>query len=162
MSQSLDAHWFLNGRAQCSAMKDPFPQLAGRMFYSVVRLLVRTQIKVKQFIKVLSCILELNLIISLHFVTIGNVSTSSTRLGFIQHFRRIFLLSWGKYIPLKVITSYGKLVSPYHGSSAELMLVGVEPGTLRFRVDVITTAPQLINYMSPECSMSLGTELLYL
>ena len=30
-TQSLDAHWFLNDRAQCSAMKDPFPQLGGRM-----------------------------------------------------------------------------------------------------------------------------------
>ena len=38
-------------------------------------------------------------------------------------------------------------------TSAELVLIGVEPGTLRFRVDVIahyTTAPQLIDYMSPE------------
>ena len=37
-------------------------------------------------------------------------------------------------------------VSPYHGSSAELVLVGVELGTVRFWVDVIThyTTPQLI------------------
>ena len=61
-----------------------------------------------------------------------------------------------------LFTSQDKLVSPYHGSSAELVLIGVEPGTLRFRVDVIThstTAPQLIDYMSPECLMPLGTEL---
>ena len=40
-------------------------------------------------------------------------------------------------------------VSPYHCSSAELVLIGVEPETMRFRVDVIThytTAPQLIDY----------------
>ena len=46
--------------------------------------------------------------------------------------------------------------------SHELVLIGVEPGTLRFRVDVITrytTAQHFIGYMSPECSMSLGTEL---
>ena len=54
------------------------------------------------------------------------------------------------------------LVSPYYGSSAELGLVGVEPGTLRFRIDVINhyaSAPQLIEYVSADCSMSLETEL---
>ena len=60
-----------------------------------------------------------------------------------------------------IITSQDKLVSPYHASSAELeLLISVAPGTLR--ADVIThytTAPQLINYMSPECSMPLRTEL---
>ena len=36
------------------------------------------------------------------------------------------------------MTSHYKLVSPYHGSSAELVLIGVGPGALRFRVDLIT------------------------
>ena len=61
-----------------------------------------------------------------------------------------------------LIISQDKLFSPYHGSSAELVMVGVEPGTLRFQVDVIThytTALQLIEYMPSECSMSLRTEL---
>ena len=59
-------------------------------------------------------------------------------------------------ITKKVLTSNKKRLS------AELVLIGVEPGTLRFRFDVIThytTAPQLIDYMSLECSMSLETEL---
>ena len=61
-----------------------------------------------------------------------------------------------------LIISQDKLFSPYHGSSAELVMVGVEPGTLRFQVDVIThytTALQLIEYMPSVCSMSLRTEL---
>ena len=37
-----------------------------------------------------------------------------------------------------LITSQDKLDSLYHGSSAELVLVGVEPETLWFWVDVIT------------------------
>ena len=55
-----------------------------------------------------------------------------------------------------LITSQDKLASPYHGSSAELVLIGFEPGALRFRVDVIThytTAPQLIDYMSREVNV---------
>ena len=51
------------------------------------------------------------------------------------------------FLIIEIITSEDKLASPYHGSSAELVLIGVEPGTLRFGVDVIThytTAPQLV------------------
>ena len=54
---------------------------------------------------------------------------------------------------MEIIASQDKLISPYHGSSAELVLIGVEPGTLRFRVDVIThyniTPKLIIEYMSP-------------
>ena len=59
-------------------------------------------------------------------------------------------------ILLLLLLSQDKLVSSYHGSSAELVK-GVEPGTLRVRVDVIihyTTLPQLVDYMSPGCSIS--------
>ena len=61
-----------------------------------------------------------------------------------------------------IITSQDKLVSPYHGSSAELVLIGVELGTLGFQAEVIThytTAPQLIDYMSPEFNAPRDTAM---
>ena len=64
-----------------------------------------------------------------------------------------------KIIIIIFITPQNKLVMLYHGSSAELVLVGVEPETLRFRDTHYTTAPQLIDYISSECLISLGTEL---
>ena len=69
--------------------------------------------------------------------------------------RKIYL-----FLYIFIITSQNKLVSPYYGSTADLVLIGVEPGTLWCRVDVIThytTALQLIDYMSQECSMPLET-----
>ena len=41
-------------------------------------------------------------------------------------------------IQCSLITSQDNLVSPYHGLSAELVLIGVEPGTLQLRVDDTT------------------------
>ena len=66
------------------------------------------------------------------------------------------------YSLVSLIISQKRLVSPYHVSLAALVLVGSELEALRFRVDVITlytTSSQLIEYMSAEFSMSLGTEL---
>ena len=45
-----------------------------------------------------------------------------------------------------------------NGSPDELVSIGVEPGTLRFRVDVIThytKPPQLVDYISLQWLMSL-------
>ena len=65
-----------------------------------------------------------------------------------------FLLSNESYIAL-IITSEVKLVSPYHSSSAELWWwIGVEPGTLRFRVDFIahyTTTRSTTCHQSAQC-----------
>ena len=41
----IDAQWFLNDRAQCSAMKEPFPQLGGRMLFLLLRLKENEKLK---------------------------------------------------------------------------------------------------------------------
>ena len=55
------------------------------------------------------------------------------------------------FLYLFLMISQDKLVSLYHGSPAERVL-GVEPGILQFRFDIIiyyTTSPQLVDLMSP-------------
>ena len=79
-------------------------------------------------------------------------SFSTTKRCFKNHFL-ITYQKKGIFIIIS-ITSQNKLVSPYHGSSAELVLIGVEPGTLRFRVDVI--------YGSTTCHVSFNDYIYFI
>ena len=66
---------------------------------------------------------------------------------------------------MKVVCSHLR-TSLFHRIMAHQLSfsVGVEPGTLRFRIEVITnytTLPQLIDYMLPKCSMSRGDRAMH-
>ena len=92
---------------------------------------------------------------SLVLLELGRVSTSKINWWTSYRLMNTFLcslISLLKHLPIRHRYVFIYMINN-HISSLFRLLIGVEPGTLRFRVDVTThytTAPQLIDYMSQD------------